>query len=91
MRVDVTAEDIAKGVRSQCSDCPVALALKRALGDGISPVVGSDTVDLYFRASGMSYLRPLHIPLPMGTARRIQKFDRGEGMAPFSFEIDVPV
>lgn len=30
MRVEVTAEDIAKGRRSSCSRCPIARALKRA-------------------------------------------------------------
>jgi hypothetical protein len=32
MRIEVTAEDIAKGERDSCEACPIALAVRRAFG-----------------------------------------------------------
>lgn len=78
--VNVTQEDIDKGKRGSCADCPIALAAIRALGTDEVRVT-SDAI--YWM--GLSVLR--HAPIPEAGWMFIGGFDGGEKVHPFSFEI----
>ncbi len=77
MKVEVTIEDIAKGVRGDCDNCPVALALKRK--GYPSALVGRCAIYLTPN-SGAHYLSD-------EVSRRIGEFDRDGTMVPFEFGI----
>ncbi len=84
MRVEVTEADVAAGHRCVATACPVALALRRAIGGDEPAVVGS-TLFHYG-----PYPNRKMASLPPGVSLRIGAFDRGEGMtAPFSFEVEL--
>jgi hypothetical protein len=76
IKVSVTADDIAKGVRQSPCDCPVALAVARALG--IKGGYGGIDVD----AEGVSLmgkrnLRKASRSLPWDARRFMADFDAG--------------
>lgn len=77
--IQVTIEDIKNGVRAITRECPVARAMSRALDREIRTdsrvwVVGDEP---WF--SGRY--------LPHEVTRRIEQFDCGMGMRPFSFKV----
>jgi hypothetical protein len=76
--IEVTAEDINKGFKQSCSNCPVALAMTRALGYDVT--VGATTwryADSSVRSS-----------LPKTTQDFIALFDQGEPVTPHSFFVE---
>ncbi len=83
VRIDVTAEDIARGSRCVATGCPVALAFHRQLPKENVAVV----------ATTLAYYGPhdsrLPLRFPPATADRIREFDRGNGMEPFSFDVEI--
>jgi hypothetical protein len=79
--IEVTAEDIARGQKFYCSNCPVALAASRALGH---PVVAGANV-MYVRVGGYPTLE-----LPPVAKSFIEDFDSGENVSPFSFTLEWP-
>lgn len=80
LKVEVTAEDIAAGVPSDCQECPIALALKRA---GVIEPAVAKTWFLAGKGADMVNLPPLGWSF-------VIEFDNGRKVEPFSFEIDVP-
>lgn len=77
LRVDVTQEDIDKGVRGSATNCPLARALHR---DGYYCEVGEET---YIRATENEFGREY---LPGGSARDfIEDFDDDERVYPGPF------
>jgi hypothetical protein len=84
--VTVTENDIKAAERGDCWQCPIALAVRRALRlpidtDGESVSVSSD---IYFRVGGRGYEVP-HTPQ---TWKFAQDFDAGYNVRPFSFAVD---
>jgi hypothetical protein len=76
--IEVTAEDIAQGERSDCYACPIALAVKRATGKQVAAChahvyVGDDKGLL--SADARSF---------------VTAFDHNEPVSPFSFDLEVP-
>lgn len=87
--VKVTPDDIAAGI-PKTSYCPVALALDR---DARMPwrwhVTAPDSEDRCFAWFAPEGLAPTsRMPLPSSVARFVRRFDAGETVEPFSFEID---
>lgn len=78
--VEVTAEDIAKGVKEDCGACPVALALRRA-GLGRAMVDGT-SISWSFGVSGGG-----DVECPCHVAEFIESFDEGDDVEPFSFQL----
>lgn len=78
--VEVTAEDIANGVKGKCTSCPVARALSRAAGEPWSVAFDYATRE---RDCARAWLTPK-------CRTFIEDFDCGEPVAPFSFTIEVP-
>lgn len=78
--IQVTQEDIDEGVAEQCLSCPVARAIKRALGYpvGVSSVIFEPSTDRKI------------CELPEGVVRWIMRFDEGRAVNPLNFYINVP-
>jgi len=77
MLIEVTEEDIEKGVAWDCSLCLIALALHRETGKKWE----------VFRSSART-VDGQWIDLPTRAQKFIVVFDVGVNMNPFSFEVD---
>jgi hypothetical protein len=78
MRIEVTAEDIADGLRNSAYECPIALACKRV---GVPvPFVETDQVS--------NGVQGVPAPLPREARDFIDRYDDGEDVEPFAFEIN---
>lgn len=73
--IEVTADDIGRGVPVDPCQCPIALAAKRLGLD----VVGVDEDGIYVDQFDAAYL------IPEEAATFIDLFDSGETVAPFVF------
>lgn len=85
LHVSVTAEDIRQGRPSAVSDCPVALALRRALEEaGMKPWAGVCPGHFHW---------PSHeneVPWPDERVQKfINSFDAGQPVEPFEFDVEV--
>lgn len=80
MKINVTAEDIARGTPGSCSGCPITLAIRRAIPDS-DPRVHMGLISLC--KDGV----PLRTPLKAKTF--IHGFDAGLPSDPFEFELPV--
>jgi len=74
MRITVTKEDIFKGIRADCSGCPIALAARRKF---------FGEVDVF---AGHIWTQSGSYRLPQVALDFIQKFDTGKKAKPFEFE-----
>ena len=81
VKVEVTAEDVAKGRRDNPHECPIACALRRTglENPGVYP---TDSIT-YFKNN-----RCVSIVLPRVAEDAALKFDRTGTMEPFSFEVE---
>lgn len=80
MRIQVTAEDIAMGIRCAVRLCPVARAFQRATGH-TDITVSSVAV---WHDTGLSLV--LLCSLPYEAVRFVAAFDIGDSVCPFEFE-----
>lgn len=81
VRIEVTAEDIAKGNPGDACACPVALALQRVLGDA---QCSTDGLECY--VGGQREL----VNAPPSVREFVDRFDKQADVEPFAFEIEVP-
>lgn len=81
--VDVTAGDIARGTPGSGCQCPVALAVERAL-PGFNLYVGPEVAYLGFDQTGKT------LSLPDEARAFIARFDLGLLVEPFTFDLTVP-
>jgi len=80
VKIDVTAEDIHKGIKGNCYRCPVALALRRTTETLLE--VSSYCIRVY------SF--PIRdIQLPEIAVDFIKRFDRGKLVKPFKFYLNL--
>lgn len=79
MRIEVTQGHIDEGKKADCNRCPIALAIAQHVK--VSFKVGNWLV--HFGALGSS-------SLPSNAFCFIQKFDSGQPVSPFSFDIEIP-
>lgn len=87
MEIDVTAEDINKGVIHPCK-CPIALALMRVLG---KPVAMDTLTITFFPKKNPYWEGKFSIPTPQPAIDFMSKFDRKQPVAPFTFNLKVPL
>lgn len=80
----MTAEDIATGAPSECTDCPLAYAISRHIN--ATPAVFGDVVELDIRRRRIAE----QIPLPDVARSFVARFDCGLPVAPFEFDLDIP-
>ena len=82
MKINVTAEHIAHGVRKVCDKCPVALAIKEAIPAATYVMAGTGVIDITLNKVFKSY------EAPESVREFIVNFDRGiKPHLPFSFEL----
>lgn len=82
VQVDVTADDIAHGVRKDCDHCPIARAITRAL-PGYTVEVSRTYA---FACKGQE--PGLYADLPGQATKFISQFDAERAVKPLSFELD---
>jgi len=83
-RIEVTAEDIAHGVREDCERCPISRALTRALPIR-SVIVEGGVQGVAVQEKGTFYR--FFATLPEDADAFVERFDRGEDVAPFAFDL----
>jgi hypothetical protein len=90
--ITVLQDDIDKGLRNRATQCAIARAAKRDLADlltgdytGLAASPGCLT---YY---GGSYEKPVHgqAKMPVEASAFIHKFDTGDRVEPFKFEIEI--
>jgi hypothetical protein len=81
--IQVTKDDIKRGVRKDCKCCPVALAIRRHLLLA-NVIVGKHYATL-FTQEGLEKIANFSEE----TMNRIADFDRRGEMIPFSFELEI--
>lgn len=96
--VEVTEKDIADGLCSDAFGCPVALAIRRAIGiptpvpiDQLmkNPTVGVTGKNAYVWHEHSVGDRPA-IPLPKDAEAFVDDFDHQRTVQPFTFQIEIP-
>lgn len=78
--INVTQAHINKGLKARCNGCPIALAIKEALGWD----------DAWVDCGAITIGEPGHLTqvlLPERVIRWYEAFDKGETVRPFSFKI----
>lgn len=78
MRIDIRQEDIRNGEARQGDKCPIAVRLSEILGVDVD--VSDDDVLIYSAA-------PYYAALPDEAQDFICRFDAGETVKPFCFEL----
>lgn len=87
MIINVTQEHIAKGLKGNSCQCPVALALNEAFEGKYVASVGALTADLYIKKDRLFVLERL-ASLPQEATNFIMRFDKEKFVQPFSFDIE---
>jgi hypothetical protein len=92
VKVQVTAEDIADGLRGCVSACPVARALARVLTSRAGVKVDGPIYPHGWTAKAYSLGRRYELPLPDAVAQFAISFDDSDAVkpGPFEFELAVP-
>ena len=80
MKIEVTQQDIDKGLNNNCFSCPIALAVKRKIDTG-NVLVYCD------RISVMSTISSYDYKLPKKAQTFIKRFDDRKPVEPFTFEV----
>jgi hypothetical protein len=86
MKIQVTLEHIDKGREADGEFCPLALAIKSHFNEPI--FIYCDRINFRERKQGLIYVttRP-PIQLPYEARSFYHRFDRGDKVTPFEFEI----
>ena len=85
MKINVTATDIDKGIRSDDTHCPIALAVKRALRKRKGLFVTDIGIEWENKDERIEKL----CGLPARARKFVERFDEGKPVKPFSFNIEV--
>lgn len=80
--IEVTEADIQVGQRKNCFDCPIALAVRRAYPEITNPEFN---ISVGVRHGFVGNAR---FWMPTEAAEFIKKFDAGETVEPFSFQVE---
>ena len=84
--IDVTAEDIAKGLPDSACECPIAFAVQRCVPHASEVAVTN--FNIRARLNPFALLQRMVLPAPAQAF--IRQFDRREQVKPFSFAINIP-
>lgn len=85
MIVSVTQEDINLGMRHNCYHCPIAKATQRNYAHPNYVRIDSGTLTVFSKVSMQEHT----YHLPWNAMTWIAKFDSGQEVKPFEFELDV--
>ncbi len=95
--INVTADDISAGVKSDCRSCPIARALVRTLPlrTGFEWIVGVHQIIIRDRLLPVGRADVLEFKTPLVHQGFVLAFDtqetRGKKPEPMTYELDVPV
>ena len=81
MKINVTEDDIKNGVVFACYKCPIALAVKRAVG-AANVRVGTETIRIFKGAV------PRHFKMTDAAKVFVKDFDDSKPVQPFSFDLN---
>lgn len=85
MKIEVTQDDIESGTRYSASWCPVALAITRSLHRDDEPE------DVHVcEGTKQIQIGELLLPMPDHVVTFARRFDGGEPVEPFAFELEMP-
>lgn len=85
IEVEVTQEDIARGVRWNTMFCPISLAIQRRTGESrVHVYTGESRVHVYRDSVDVGHH---HLLLPTKARRFVTDFDRGTPRKPLKFTI----
>lgn len=84
--INVTQEDIDEGLPDKCSQCPVALAVKRYVRPRYYIMVSAQHLTVY--PPGPALDQCLY-PMPDSVSNFVQNFDDAQRVKPFEFELEV--
>ena len=92
MRLDIKVREkhIKNGRRCDPGFCPVALAAREQHGNTLNTVLVGPTYINYINKPGDSDADRVHLMLPNRVRRRVGNYDKGRGMRPFAFSVEVP-
>lgn len=79
MRIQVTQDDIDKGIPKDCNACPVARAVRRALN--------ADAVSAAARIRVQKGSKRIHYKPSLRVFKFYRQFDGGYFVKPFTFEL----
>lgn len=85
--INVTQQHIDKGCRIQASNCPIALAIDELLKEPLQAWVCQSNIGI--GAEGEERFR-YQENTPESAKEFITRFDAGEPVEPFSFDLDIP-
>lgn len=83
MKIQVTQDDIDRGVRGNVCFCPVALAVKRATSETV--YVSGMRIRIIKKANG----KALEAPTPSEVSCFIAAFDHYATVEPFEFDLEL--
>jgi hypothetical protein len=94
-RIQVTAEDIAKGKRDDCFRDPICYAMERVIICSVEKgqiAVGYDFVNLYIKdnPSFDGDATKGSINFPAGVSSKLNLYDLTGEMKPFEFDLEIP-
>jgi len=89
MLIQVLQSHIDSGNHGNCRSCPIALAVKDVIREGITPVVSVTRIGLLVDG-GIPLEYAWESSLPKIATSFIVRFDASYEVKPFSFEIDIP-
>ena len=87
MRIEVTQDDINRGIRHHTAQCPIALAVRRTCPDAGSVRVSS-VVALFRSGDSRAYCWGV---LPLIAWQFIEAFDERHEGEPFAFDLEIIV
>lgn len=84
LKIRIQKKDIRHGEPNNTQRCPIALAAKRSIDQAFGVDVTKDKIFLRIRDQGS-----IEAALPKGAQTFIRRFDKGEAVVPFAFEVNV--
>ena len=82
MKIEVTQNDIDKGIQGECQLCPIARAIKRS-SNFKRVYVNTKYIEVLHYVTGVKTYE-----LPKKAKTFVKRFDRQEPVKPFSFELE---
>ena len=90
MNIEVTQDDIDKGLRCNGTECPVALALQRYVKDAALVTSAFVYFERKWQGSHPYFDTNKIAETPAVASRFILDFDQHKSVTPFSFNLDIP-
>jgi len=92
-KIKVTKDHIKNGQKSNCENCPVALAINVILKQEYHSAISVNVISLYNSEEELKndfWLPTIKINTPGAAGLFIYKFDRRRIVSPIEFDLDIP-